>query len=294
MTSDLLAIGLALLAALLFAAASATQQSVAEDVPQEHAKGLAFVRSLIAQPRWWAGVLGDGGGYLVQAAALSVGSVLLVSPLLVAVLLFALPISAALTGRRLTGRVVLLAVALTAALAFFVLLGHPAEGLDSAPLRLWLLALVPVGAVAGVCVAAAAVAGGRGQSAGNTRALLFGTGTGILFGMGAPLTKSVVAIGSADLHALPFAWQTWALAAAGASGFYLQQLAFQSGDISASLPALSVSEPITAAVCGSIVFDERLQVHGAGWALIAACVIVMVGATISLARSQASNESAVR
>ncbi|MGL6234258.1 MAG: DMT family transporter [Segniliparus sp.] len=284
MSSDILAIGLALFAALLFAAASAAQQSVAEDVPQEHAQGLAFVRSLVKQPRWWAGVLGDGGGYLVQAAALAVGSVLLVSPLLVASLLFALPISAALTGRPLTRRAVLLAMALTAALAFFVLLGHPDEGLESAPLRQWLVALIPGGLVAGACVVAAKFASG------NARALLLGASTGVLFGIGAPLTKSVIAIGSTDLLALPFAWQTWALVAAGASGFYLQQLAFQSGEISASLPALTVAEPIAAALCGSVVFDEHLQVHGAGWALIAACVLVMVGATFGLARSQAASD----
>jgi hypothetical protein len=33
---------------------------------------------LVRPPGWWAGVVGDGGGYLVQAAALGFGSLLLV------------------------------------------------------------------------------------------------------------------------------------------------------------------------------------------------------------------------
>ncbi|EFV14996.1 DMT family transporter [Segniliparus rugosus] len=285
MSSAVLAVGLALLSALLFAAASAAQQSVAEDVPQERAQGLAFLRVLVTQPRWWAGVLGDGGGYLVQAAALSVGSLLLVAPLLVASLLFALPISAALTRRRLSGRTVLLASVLTAALAAFLVLGRPDEGLDSAPLRQWLIALVPAAVAACACVVWARLASGA------TRALLFGTAAGVCFGMSAPLTKAIVAVGADNLLALPLAWQTWALVVTGAGGFYLQQFAFQSGDISASLPALIVAEPLVAALCGSVVFNERLRVHGAQWALIAACVLVMITTTVGLARSQAASEA---
>ncbi|ADG98761.1 conserved hypothetical protein [Segniliparus rotundus DSM 44985] len=283
MSAAVLAVCLALLAALLFAAASAAQQSVAEGVPHERGQGLAFVRSLVAQPRWWVGVLGDGGGYAAQAAALSVGSLLLVSPLLVASLLFALPISAALTRRPLTRRNVLLAGALTAALAVFLLVGHPDEGLASAPLRRWLIALIPAAAAAAACAwAANCVTGPR-------RALLLGTATGVLFGVCAPLTKAVAAVASDTILDVPLAWQTWVLAVAGAAGFFLQQLAFQSGDISTSLPALTVAEPLVAALCGAVVFDERLQVCGAGWALVAACVLVMVAATAGLARSQAAN-----
>jgi drug/metabolite transporter (DMT)-like permease len=284
MSAAVLAVCLALFAALLFAAASAAQQSVAEGVPHERGQGLAFVRSLIAQPRWWVGVLGDGGGYAAQAAALSIGSLLLVSPLLVASLLFALPISAALTRRPLTRRNILLAAALTAALAVFLLVGHPDEGLASAPLSRWLIALLPAGAAAAVCAWAA------NRTIGPRRALLLGTATGVLFGMCAPLTKAVVAVGSHALLDVPLTWQTWVLVATGASGFFLQQLAFQSGDISTSLPALTVAEPLIAALCGAIVFDERLRVGGAGWALVAACVLVMIAATIGLARSQAAND----
>lgn len=77
----------ALVAALLFAGASVAQQSAASEVPE----GSGLMSTLFRSPRWWAGVVGDGGGYVMQAVALAIGSVLVVQPLLVSALLFALP-----------------------------------------------------------------------------------------------------------------------------------------------------------------------------------------------------------
>jgi hypothetical protein len=83
------------------------------------------------------------------------------------------------------------------------------------------------------------------------------------------------------------AWQTWALIASGAIGVYLQQRAFQVGPLSASLPALTIGEPIAAIFLGMTVLDERLRVDGPGIALIGCAVAVMIMTTIALSRSQA-------
>src|SRR5690606_12586422 len=97
MTGTAVAVVCALTAALLVAVGSIAQQRSAAAVPESD----AFLSALIRSPRWWAGILGDGGSYLLQVAALAFGSVLLVQPLLVASLLFALPLAATVGGYRI-------------------------------------------------------------------------------------------------------------------------------------------------------------------------------------------------
>ena len=60
-----------------------------------------FLR-LLRDRQWWMGTLVSMGGFVLQASALGLGSVLLVQSLLVTALLFALPINAHVTGQRVT------------------------------------------------------------------------------------------------------------------------------------------------------------------------------------------------
>jgi uncharacterized protein (DUF983 family) len=75
-------------------------------------------------------------------------------------------------------------------------------------------------------------------------------------------------------------------------GTLLQQSAFQAGDLAASLPAVTVGEPVVAVVIGIAVLQEQLQADGAEWVLIGVLVAVMVVATAALARSAAQTEPA--
>lgn len=121
-------------------------------------------------------MIGDGGGYLVQAAALGFRSLLLVQPLLVTALLFALPLGAAWAGRTLTRTDWVGAALLAVSLAVFVVSGNPTDGVDRAPVGDWL----PAGAVlAGlflVCMVAAA------RTRGVTRAVLLAAATALRTG----------------------------------------------------------------------------------------------------------------
>ncbi|MEU2348466.1 DMT family transporter [Modestobacter sp. NPDC049651] len=276
-----LAAGLALLAAALFAVAAAVQQRSAAEVRDEQARGLRLVLALARRPLWWAGAVSDTGGYVAQAAALGAGSLVLVQPLLVTTLLFALPLGAAWAGRRLRPRDWLCALLLAAALAVFVVAGQPSAGTDRAGLRDWLPTAVVLAVVLVGCLAGAATLRG------TPRALLLAVATGIAYGVGAALTKGVVS----TLHAGPVAvltsWETYVLAAAMVGGTLLQQSAFQAGDLAASLPAITVGEPVVAVVIGTVVLHERLRADGAEWVLLAAVVVAMVVATGVLARSAA-------
>ncbi|MCJ0907157.1 DMT family transporter [Rhodococcus sp. ARC_M6] len=273
----LISIICALAAALLFACASVAQQRAASAVAEDE----ALVASLIRSPRWWAGLLGDGGGYVMQALALSLGSVLVVQPLIVSSLLFALPLSAKFSGIRITRYAWSCAVMLAIALAVFLVVGDPTEGNSNAAFSDW---IAPLALTVGFAVVAT-IAGLSKLDAG-WRALLLGAAAGIFFGVAVAFTKYVTDLLGHGLTGVLSAWQTWALIASGAVGVYLQQRAFQVGPLSASLPALTIAEPIAAIFLGMTVLDERLRVDGPGIALIGCAVAVMIFTTIALSRSQ--------
>ena len=235
-----LAVVLALVAAALFAVASVAEQRSAATVPDEQAGGLHLIRELVRRRLWWWGLIGDGGGYLVQAAALGVGSLLLVQPLLVSTLLFALPLGARWAGRRLTPSDWCWAVLLAGSLAAFVVAGDPTTGVDRAAPRDWL----PTVAALAVLLAAGLVVAARRR--GPARAVLLAAGTGFCFGMAAALTKGVVGRLDEGIGAVLGGWETYALVLVSIGGTLLQQSAFQAGELTASLPTMIVGEPLVA------------------------------------------------
>jgi drug/metabolite transporter (DMT)-like permease len=282
-----LAAALALLAAVLFAVASAVQQRSAADVPDVDARGARLVLALARRPRWWAGTLSDTAGFAAQAAALGLGSLLLVQPLLVTTLLVALPLGARWGGRRLRRSDWVWAALLVLALAVFAVVGEPTAGVDRAGWRSWLPAWIVLGLLVGGCLAGAAV------RRGTTRAVLLAVAAGVAYGVGAALTKGVVSRLDDGVLALLTSWETWLLAVALAGGTLLQQSAYQAGALEASLPAVTVGEPVVAVALGMGVLGERLQADGAEWALIGVLVVVMAAATVALARAAARDAALV-
>jgi hypothetical protein len=276
-----LAAALALLAAALLALAAAVQQRTAATVPDDEAGGLRLILTLVRRPQWWTGTICDTAGFAAQAAALGIGSLLLVQPLLVTSLLFALPLGARWAGRQLRRTDWMWAVLLAGALAVFVVSGEPTEGVDRVGPREWLPAGVVLGAVFAGCLLGAAA------RRGPTRALLLALATGVAYGVGAAFTKGAVSTLDDGLVALLTTWETYAMIIALGGGTLLQQSAFQAGALTASLPAVTVGEPVVAVLVGITVWREQLRADGAEWALIAVLVVVMVAATVALARSAA-------
>jgi hypothetical protein len=278
----LLAGGLAVLAALLFAIASVAQRGAAAEVPDDEARGGRLIARLVRSPRWWAGTVGDTGGFVVQAAALGVGSLLLVQPLLVTTVLFALPLEARLTGRRIGRPEIRWAVVLVAALALFVVVGEPTAGVDQAPFGVWLPSLGVLLVLLVLCVL------GAGRRRGPRRAALLAVATGLAYGLVAALTKSVVDLLGEGPLALVTSWETSVLVVAILGGTFLQQTAFGAGPLAASLPAVTVGEPIVAGVLGVVVLGEQVRADGLEWTLIGLLVVLMIAATAALSRSSAA------
>ena len=269
-----------LLAAALFAVASVAQQKAASDVPDDEARGLRLIGQLVRRPLWWAGALGDTGGFLAQGAALGLGSLLLIQPLLVTALLFALPLGAAWAGRRLSRSDWLWAAVLSLSLAVFVVIADPTAGVDRASARDWLGAAAALGPVLAICLLGAAARRA-------TRAVLLAVATGILYGVSAALTKSVVAHFGDGIVPLLSSWETYALAAVATLGTLCQQSAFQAGDLGVSMPAVTVLEPVVAVGLGVTILQEDLRTSGLGWVVLALSTTGLVTGTVMLARSAA-------
>jgi drug/metabolite transporter (DMT)-like permease len=271
----------ALVAAVLFAVGSVAQQRTAATVPDDRGRGPGLVLLLVRRPLWWAGALSDAGGYLAQAAALGLGSLLLVQPLLITTLLFALPLSARWADRRLSRSDWAWAVLLAVALAAFLVVGRPSAGTDRADLRQWLPTAVLLGLLLGGSLVSAAM------RRGTTRALLLAVATAVAYGVAAALTKAVVSLLGQGVVAVAGSWEAYILAVCLVGGTLLQQSAFQAGDLRASLPAVTLGEPVVAVAIGITVLGEQLAAHGAQWALIALLVAAMGTATVALAWSAA-------
>ena len=144
--------------------------------------------------------------------------------------------------------------------------------------------------MAGGCVVAVAVALTGIRS--GPRALLLGAACGALYGTAVALTKPVIDELTHGPVAVLSGWELWALVASGAAGFYLQQRAFQAGSLAASLPAITISEPLVAVFLGFTVLGERLRVDTPGAVVVAVAVVVMVTTTVALSRTQARSAPA--
>lgn len=256
------------------------QQREAAEVPDEDSLGVGLVTRLVRRPVWLAGLAGDTLGYVAQAGALALGSLVLVQPLLSTYLLFALPLGAWWAGRRLRRSDGAWAIVLTAGLAVFLVVGNPSEGVDVASLGEWALAALVVLPLALACLLVAT------RTRGGPRALALACATGVLYGVVAALTKSSVSLLDDGIPEIVTSWEPYALAVAVAAGTFLQQSSYQAGSLAQSLPAAAVLEPVVGVALGIAVLDERIRADGLEWALIGLSVAAMVVGTAALARAQ--------
>ena len=124
-------------------------------------------------------------------------------------------------------------------------------------------------------------------------AMLLGLMSGSLWGLFSVLTKGVVDQldhGILALLRIPELY-VWAVVAVAATAW--EQSAFRAGPLTASLPAVTVSEPIVGSVLGVTVLGETLRTNNVGLVALGMSVAVMAAATVALARSQAAAASAI-
>jgi len=277
---------LAVCAAAFFAASTVVQHRSAATAPAGSATGVRLVLVLLRQPLWLAGLAFGLVGGALQAVAVSQGALLVVQPLLVTGLLMALPLSVLLEHRRPARAEWGWAVAVVAGLALFLTAARPGSGEDTAvegALKTGVLVAV------GTSALAAGLSTARG---GRYRALLLGLGGGCALGAAGGLLKEVTGRLDGGGLASALSWPLLALALVGATGVVLNQSSYRVGVLTASQPAITIAEPVTAASLGAWAFGERLSDHPLAVALQVVGLALMVTAVIQLSRLTAGQDPA--
>ncbi|MEV4539410.1 DMT family transporter [Asanoa sp. NPDC049518] len=281
----LLVVLLGLSAAVLLSVAAALQQHAAQRVASAKpgTRGplplLGVAHRLLRSPMWLSGQVAGALGAGVQGAALHLGSVALVQPLLATQLLFALPLGARRTRRRPRVGDWLAAAAIVGALTLFLSVrGAVPAGGHSDPGRV-LLAVALTAALAALLVTVAA-AWKPGY------ATLLAIGGALCSALAAVLLK-VTSESVAERGVLTTIqhWPVYALVGAVIGALVLGQQAFASGSLAAAVTAGSVTNPVASYLLGVLAFHATLP-HGAGprAALVGAAVLLVAGAWV-LSRS---------
>ncbi|BDY31247.1 DMT family transporter [Mycolicibacterium mageritense] len=278
---------LALGAALFIAIGDVIHLRSAHGVSDAPAGQFGLFTRLLRDPRWWSGSLVAAVGFALQAAALGLGSVLLVQALLVTSLLFALPINAWLNHRRVTRWQWLWAALLAASVAVIVTVGNPTAGHARGAWETWAVVIVVLGSVLALCLLGARL------GSGPVSAVLLAVVSGVLWGVFAVLTKGVVDRLDHGVWALLAAPELYVWAAVAVAGTAVQQSSFREGALTASLPTMTVTEPVVASALGIAVLGETLRPGDTGWLVLIVAIGAMVLATAALARGEAASEQSV-
>jgi drug/metabolite transporter (DMT)-like permease len=267
-----MAYSLAVLAALAFALGTVLQQrgtlqtSAEENDPR-------FLVEILHKPVWLAGMISQSAGWILQAAALDRGPLVVVQSLTAMSLVIALPLGIWLTKQHIGTRELLGAVAVLVGIMFFLWAGAPSGGTNHPSASLWW------GACLGTSVLVGSLAALGIRKTGASKALLFGCAAGFGYGLQAAVTKTFVGeLGNGGLSLLA-EWSVYVLVVSAVVGFALQQGALKTGVLA---PAMASSNAVTlfsSVILGVVVYGERLSADGGGHTSSAAVglIIAIVG-----------------
>lgn len=276
---QVLVIGLSLAAAFAFALSSSFKHVSAAHVPDAQSMRRSevgrFVRATVTHRLWLGGIGFDVIGLALQVTALHLGALAIVQPLLISGLLFAVVLRQRHAHHHITGRQLLWAVLITCALAGFLLVAGAGSqrrhhAVDTVP--------AVIAGVVGLGLALACIQLRRFGAGRTHAAALIGIAVGVVYAATAALLKALTDIAARDIWAPLTSWQLYVLVVVGATGLLLNQLAFQAGPITASLPATATIDPLLSIVVGVSVYDEHIRSGpGAGSVLAGLLILLSIG-----------------
>jgi drug/metabolite transporter (DMT)-like permease len=277
---------LALVAALISGVGDVIRQRSAQEITNQQVGHFELFRLSLRDVRWWWGGLAAVASFGLQAIALVLGSVVLVQALQVTALLFALPTNARLTRHPVSRWEWRWAALLAAAVAVFITVGDPAAGYQRGSLKTWIVVAVVMGPALVCCVLGARIWSGA------VAAVLLAVVSASSWALFAVLTKGVIEVGRDGPGALLRAPELYAWIVAALLGTVFQQSAFRASTLIASLPAMTVTEPVVASVLGVTVLGETLDTPGPQMFVLVAAVVAVIVATTALARGEAATMAA--
>jgi hypothetical protein len=283
-----LAVLVAVAAACCFALGNAIQHRAAGSVARSGGVA-AMMWRLLRSPQWLVGSAIAFTAFLLHVTAMNLGVVAVVQPILLTAVLLAVPVRA-LLDRELPARSELVWVGVTVlAIAVFVSTANPDRDAgtphDSRALLVTLL-----GFGAGLLWAATM----RWYSLPAARAFVLATGSGVLFGIAAGLMKFVRHDAEGGWTGVVESWHLWALLFGSIIGTTVNQRSYQQAKISASLPAMNVTNVATAVAFAWFVFDEPPALTVSGFVVQALCLLVTAVGLLQIARVEDRLEAAAQ
>jgi drug/metabolite transporter (DMT)-like permease len=262
-----LAVGLAVLAALLFGAGTACQAHVAgasdrSSRPGDAAGSLTSVgalTALMARPLWLVGTVLDWLGALTHIVALHFGPLTLVQPLSLTAIVFAVLVEATLAHRRLSRRQLLAAGQTALGLVLIALCLGPHS--HSRHVR----ASTAFVGLAAVALGIAAVALSSGVCASRrVQALVLGAAAGSAYGLSDALAR-MIQVPDVTGFGVPVEILAGATAlVAGAVGLVLSQVALQRRGLSSSMPTQDLLALLVSIAMGAVLLGEVPHLAGIG------------------------------
>ena len=280
--SLVLAVPLGVAASVVYGTSIVVQHRTAQqhaDAGETNARSLL---KLLRNPLWVIAVVSDFLGFLLQAAALSAGAVVVIQPLVVLMLPVALGVSWMMGGHRPRRGDYLGCLAVLLGLAVFLgLVGKPGD------------ARVPHARVIGFAVILVLIGGivlcllviGRNRV---VRGVVYGLVAGAYFGTLAVLVDAASdqvgrhGLTSLFTHArglVPLA----GIALLGIAGIILTQMSFQIGALGATLPANLAADPLMGVALGAVLLRERIPMTVGHLCAYVLCLVVVVAGAIRLA-----------
>ncbi len=270
---------LVILSALANASALVLLRKAAIAEPPAPCFSLRQLWTLLRRPIWAGGMAMIVVGFLLQAAALTVGAVSMVQLLLVMELPFTLILSSVVLGGALRVQEWTAVAAMTGGLMLLLYTLAPSGGDPySTGLTLWIISATLTMAVIATLVIV-------GRRRGVAQAVLYGAATGMASGLVAVLVKAVVSTMNADgISGVFTTWWTYLLVLTGSVAFFLLQGAVQAGRLVASQPGITLANPLLATAWGIGIFGEEVRTGVWLVGAVGGAVLIAAGAVL-LSRS---------
>jgi hypothetical protein len=244
-------------------------QRIANVAAPKHLKGLQMAWAVVRQPIWLLGVAFMGVTLVVTAAALYFGSVSLVQPLLVTELVFTLALRRFWMRDAIVSRSWIAALVTCVGLAGFLIAAHPVEGHHIPSTEAWVLALATRGLAILILLAIS-----RACSPGIA-AVLTGCAAGLAWAVDAAMVKEAMnALSAGGWVHLFESWALYGAVVTGIVGTLLVQMSLHVGPLSASQPAIVITDPLMSILIGVQLFGDHLN-SGAG-AVAAQAIMLLV------------------
>ncbi len=277
--SNVVAFGCAVLASCGNATANVMQRKASLILPKQPF-GPRLLWALLRSPTWLLGFAGLVGSFVLQAIALSQGTLSAVEPIIT----LEVPLTLLFASRVFSGRlsrgdwvsILIMTGGMIVLVASLAPSGGDATKVDH-------LTYVAAGTATAGTILALVLASRRGGRVWRTACL--GAAAGTSFGMTATFIKETTAQFSRHgIVGIVSTWQTYAAVSFGILGLILVQAALHQGPLVAAQPGFTLMDPLVSILWGVLVFNE--QTRTGAWLVLAAAGAVGVGwGVVRLAKS---------